>query len=465
MDDKCPLSWENVSCETAQTPGEKGTHQMQSSHSLDRLSVAFSDSRAVADAGLVLPATLAEKLGLRELYDQAVDLGDAPGRGNVGVKALTLIYSALSGGDCIDDAGVLRAGRTQAVLGQEVRAPSTLGTFLRSFRWGHALQLDVVSREALSRAWHLGAGPGDGPLTIDLDSTICETYGLAKAGGSRFTYTHVRGYHPLLAVLPETGEVVHAQLRGGPAHTAQGVARFIAQTHARLRGAGHTGELTLRTDAGFYSEKVVRACRRKKVRFSIGLPLHKSLTARIAALAETAWQPIGYPLPGAAVTELPYTAFGKQGVAVRLIVRRVPPSPGSQLALFATYAYHGFVTDREGDTLELEADHRRHAEIENVIRDLKHGVGLNHLPSGKFGANAAWLALQVMAHNLGRWVGQLAETPRMTTKTLRTRFLSLPGRITRSARRSSLSLPVGWPWQEAFMRALLRLQALPPPPA
>lgn len=437
---------------------------MQSSHSLSRLSVAFSDSRAVADAGLVLPATLAEKLGLRELYDHAVGLGDAPGRGNVGVKALTLIYSALAGGDCIDDAGILRAGRTAAVLGCEVRAPSTLGTFLRSFCWGHALQLDVVSREALSRAWRSGAGPKkEEPLTIDLDSTICETYGLAKAGGSRFTYTHVRGYHPLLAVLPATGEVVHAQLRGGPAHTAQGVARFIAQTHARVRGAGHRGELTLRADAGFYSEKVVRACRRKKVRFSIGLPLHRSLAARIAALPEAVWQPIGYVFPGAAVTEIPYTAFGRRGVPVRLIVRRVPPSPGSQLALSATYAYHGFISDREGDTFALEADHRRHAEIENVIRDLKYGVGLNHLPSGRFGANAAWLALQVMAHNLGRWVGQLAETPRMTTKTLRTRFLSLPGRITRSARRSFLSLPTGWPWRHAFMCALLRTRALPAP--
>jgi len=437
---------------------------MQSSHSLDRLSVAFSDPRAVADAGLVLPATLAEKLGLRELYDQAVDLGEAPGRGHVGVKALTLIYSALSGGDCIGDAGILRAGRTAAVLGQEVRAPSTLGTFLRSFRWGHALQLDVVSREALARAWQAGAGPKkDAPLTIDLDSTICETYGLAKAGGSRFTYTHVRGYHPLLAVLPATGEVLHARLRGGPAHTAQGVARFIAQTVARVRGAGHTGELTLRADAGFYSAKVVATCQRKKVRFSIGLPLHRRLQEQIAALPEAAWQEIGYPLPGAGVAELTYTAFGKKGLPVRLIVRRVPPSPGSQLALLATYAYHGFICDREGDALTLEADHRRHAEIENVIRDLKYGVGLNHLPSGSFGANAAWLALQIMAHNLGRWVGQSADAPRLTTKTLRTRFLSLPGRITRSARRSFLTLPAHWPWREAFMRALLRLRALPPP--
>jgi hypothetical protein len=241
---------------------------MQSSHSVSRLSVAFSDPHAIADAGLFLPATLAEKLSLRELFDQAVDLGEAPGRGNIGVKALSLIYSALAGGDCIDDARTLGAGRTAAVLGQEVRAPSTLGTFLRSFRWGHALQLDVVSREALTRAWRAGAGPKEGPLTIDLDSTICETYGLKKAGGSRFTYTHVRGYHPLLAVLPSTGEVLHARLRGGPAHTAQGAARFIAQTVSRVRRAEATGELTLRADAGFYAEKVVAACQKKKVRFS-----------------------------------------------------------------------------------------------------------------------------------------------------------------------------------------------------
>jgi hypothetical protein len=438
---------------------------MQSSHSLERLSVAFSDSHAVADAGLLLPATLAEKLGLRGLFDQAVDLGGAPGRGNAGVKALTLVYSALAGGDCIDDAGVLRAGRTRAVLGQEVRAPSTLGTFLRSFQWGHALQLDVVSREALSRAWRSGAGPKkEDPLTIDLDSTICETYGLKKAGGSRFTYTHVRGYHPLLAALPATGEVVHARLRGGPAHTAQGTARFIAQTVSRVRGAGHTGVLTLRADAGFYAEKVVKACRTKNVCFSITVPLYAGLAARIAALAEASWSPIAYPLPGAAVAEMPYVPFGKKQ-SYRLIVRRVPPSPGSQLALFAAYGYHAFLTDREGDTTALEADHRRHAEIENVIRDLKYGVGLNHLPSGKFGANAAWLALQVMAHNLGRWVGQLAGTMRLTTKTLRTRLLCLPGRITRSARRSFLALPTAWPWREAFARALLRLRALPPPAA
>jgi hypothetical protein len=437
---------------------------MQSSHSLSRLSVAFCDPHAVADAGLLLPATLAERLGLPNLFDQAVDLGKTPGRASVGVKALTLIYSALAGGDCIDDADRLRAGKGAMVLGQEVRAPSTLGTFLRSFRWGHALQLDVVSREALSRAWRAGAGPQEGPLTIDLDSTICETYGLRKAGGSRFTYTHVRGYHPLLAVCPSTGEVLHARLRGGPAHTAQGAGRFIAQTVARVRAAGAEGELTLRADAGFYAEKVVAACRKKKVRFSITLPLHRSLVAKLAGLPEEAWSPIPYFLPGAAVAEIPYTPFGKKE-SFRLICRRVPPSPGSQLALFAPYAYHAFLCDREGDTLALEADHRRHAEIENVIRDLKYGVGLNHLPSGTFGANAAWLALQVMAHNLGRWVTTMVGGGHLTTKTLRRRFLSLPGRITRSARRSFLALPTAWPWREAFAQALSLLRALPPPPA
>jgi len=436
---------------------------MQSSHSLERLSVAFSDDHAVAQAGLLLPATLAKKLGLKELFDQEVDLGEAPGRAHVGVKALTLIYSALAGGDCIDDANLLRAGATPVVLGQAVKASSTLGTFLRSFTWGHALQLDVVSRKALARAWQAGAGPGNKPLTVDLDSTICETYGLKKAGGSHFTYTHVRGYHPLLAVAAGSGEVLHAQLRGGPAHPTQGAVRFIAQTVERVRATGAGGELTLRADAGFYSEKVVAALKKRKVRFSITVRLHKSLASRLEALPEQVWTPIPYFLCGAAVAEIPYAPFGKKE-AFRLIVRRVPPTPGSQLALFATYSYHAFLTDREGDTLVLEADHRRHAEIENVIRDLKYGLGLNHLPSSKFGANAAWLGLQVLAHNLGRWLCQLGlKETSLRMKTLRQRLFFLPGRLTRSARRFFLRLPARWPWREQFASVLRALRSLPPP--
>ena len=149
---------------------------------------------------------------------------------------------------------------------------------------------------------------------------------------------------------------------------------------------------------------------------------------------------------------------------MRLIVRRVQPTPGSQLALFATYSYHGFITNRDGETLELEADHRRHAEIENAIRDLKYGVGLNHLPSGRFAANGAWLAVQAMAHNLARWTARIGLGEQIvTTKTLRRRFFSLAGRLTRSARRFTLHLPQRWPWETQFSRALARLRAIPLP--
>src|ERR1019366_9118454 len=161
---------------------------MRSSHSLDRLGVAFDDDRLVADAGLLLPATLAHHLGLRELVETHLDLGQAAGRANAGDKLLTLVMSALAGGDCIDDAAALRAGGTGRILGFSVKAASTLGTFLRSFRWGHVRQLDRVSRELLARAWAAGGGPGSAAFTIDLDSTICETYGLAKEGGTRFTH-------------------------------------------------------------------------------------------------------------------------------------------------------------------------------------------------------------------------------------------------------------------------------------
>ncbi len=171
-------------------------------------------------------------------------------------------------------------------------------------------------------------------------------------------------------------------------------------------------------------------------------------------------------MDGAAdVAETTYVPFQSESdaVPVRLIVRRVKPTPGSQLALFATYSYHGFITDRDGDTLELEADHRRHAEMENAIRDLKYGVGLNHLPSGRFAANGAWLAIQVMAHNLARWTARIGLGEQTaTTKTLRRRF-SIPGRLTRSARRLTLHLPRRWPWETQFNRALARLRAIPLP--
>ena len=433
----------------------------------DRIQITFDDRRLVANAGLLLPVTLAQHLGLRELVDHHLDLGNAPGRANAGDKIMTLVASALAGGDCIDDADVLRTGGTAQTLGCVVKAPSTLGTFLRSFRWGHVRQLDRVSRELLARAWSAGAGPGDAPFTIDLDSTICETYGLAKEGARDHGYTGKRGYHPLLAVAAGTGDVLMARLREGRANTARGAAHFLRETVGRVRYAGARGQLTVRADSGFYTHAIVAACRRMDVRFSITVRQSASLRSLIEAIPQQDWTPIPYWMDGAAdVAETSYTPFQSKPDAapVRLIVRRVKPTPGSQLALFATYSYHGFITDREGETLELEADHRRHAEIENAIRDLKYGVGLNHLPSGRFPANGAWLAVQVIAHNLARWTARIGLGEQIvTTKTLRRRFFSMAGRLTRSARRLTLHLPQRWPWEAQFSGALARFRALPLP--
>ncbi len=438
---------------------------MRSSHTVDRLEVAFDDDRLVADAGLLLPATLAHHLGLRELVDEHLDLGTEPGAANAGDKLATLVMSALAGGDCIDDANALRAGGTQRILGFAPKAASTLGTFLRSFRWGHVRQLDRVSRRLLTRAWAAGAGPGSAPLTIDLDSTICETYGLKKEGAVHHGYTHVRGYHPLLAVAAGTGDVLMARLRGGNANTVRSAGHFLTETIERVRDAGATGQLTVRADSGFYAHAVVAAARSKRVRFSITVRQRPNIRRLIEAIPEDAWTPIPYWLEGGAdVAETTYTPFADQPDAapVRLIVRRVRPTPGSQLALFAMYDFHAFITDRDGETLVLEADHRRHAEIENAIRDLKYGVALNHLPSGRFAANGAWLAVQVMAHNLARWTARLGLGEGIvTTKTLRRRLFGLVGRLTRSARRWTLHLPAGWPWADEFLAALARFRTIP----
>lgn len=439
---------------------------MRSSHSLDRLDTTFDDDRLVADAGLLLPATLAQHLGLKGLVDEHLDLGIAAGRANAGDKLLTLVLSALAGGDCIDDADAIRAGSSGQVLGLAVKAPSTLGTFLRSFRWGHVRQLDRVSRELLGRAWAAGAGPAAEPLTIDLDSTICETYGLQKEGGSAHTWTRARGYHPLLAVAAGTGDVLMARLRGGTVKSGHRAGHFLRETVSRVRSAGATGPLTMRADSGFYGHDVVRACRDLGVRFSITARQHAGMRRRIEAIPDDAWTPIPYWMDGGAdVAETIWTPFAADHAdarPVRLIVRRVRPIPGSQLSLFSAFAYHPFITDRDGGTLELEADHRRHAEIENVIRDLKEGVGLNHLPSGRFAANGAWLAVQVMAHNVARWLTRIGLGEALVrTKTLRRRYLGLVGRRTRSARRVTLHLPRHWPWAEAFRLALARLRAIP----
>jgi hypothetical protein len=275
----------------------------------------------------------------------------------------------------------------------------------------------------------------------------------------------VRGYHPLLAFAAGTWDLLHARLRGGSAYTARGAAGFVAETIGRVRAAGASGPLTLRADSGFYNRTVVAVCQRHGVRYSITAKCTKGVRKAIEQIPADAWTPIPYWLEdGADVAETSYRPFGNKGTPTRLIVRRVRPTPGSQLALFCDYDYHPFITDRAGSTLELEADHRRHAEVEPAIGDLKHGAGLAHLPSGRFAANAAWLALVGIAYNLARWTTRLGVGEvRMSPKTLRVRYLALPGRLAVSARRATLHLPARWPWQWRFQFALARLRCIPHP--
>jgi Transposase DDE domain group 1 len=337
-------------------------------------------------------------------------------------------------------------------------AASTVGTWLRSFTFGHVRQLDRLTEAILGRAWGAGAGPGDGPLAVDVDSTICEVCGYHKQGAC-YGYTRRLGYHPLLATRADSGEVLHARLRKGSANTARGILRFVDELVARLRRAGASGELTLRADSGFWSAKLIKRLRGHRVRYSITVRQTKTVRAAIAAIPEAAWVPIAYQRDGLAqVAETPY-----QGD--RLIVRRVR-NQGDQAQLFATWRYHAFVTDRVGTAVELDADHRRHAICELAIRDLKAGAGLAHLPSGRFAANAAWLLAATLAHNLLRWTATLGlgvRDQQTVAKTLRRTLLIPPGRVTHSARQWTLHLPAGWPWAHSFTMALARLRCIPYP--
>jgi hypothetical protein len=441
--------------EAAVFPDQEGRFSMTSSHTLDQLDTRFDDTHAIANAGLLLPATLAERLGIEQAADALIDLGERAGAAHPGRKLLTLVHTMIAGGDCIDDAALLRCGATSRVLGHRVMAPSTLGTFLRAFTFGHVRQFDRLTEQVLARAWGAGAGPGDGPMTIDLDSTVCEVHGYHKQGAA-YGYTHTLGYHPLLATRADSGEVLHARQRTGRANTARGTARFVEELAARVRRAGASGELTLRADSGFWSAKTIRACRRHQIRYSITVRQTKPIRTAIQAIDQDAWVDIVYPDGGLA--QLAETRYRGD----RLVVRRTR-LVGAQAELFPNWRYHAFVTDRVGTTVELDADHRRHATVELAIRDLKGGVGLRHHPSGKFAANAAWLVIATLAHNLLRWVAAIGLGTRqelVVAKTLRRTLFSLPGRLTHSARRWRLHLPVGWPWAPWFELALARLRCI-----
>lgn len=426
------------------------------SRGIDRIEVTFDEGSLVGSAGLLLVATLARRLGIVALVDEMVRLVGRVGGARPGRKVMTLVHAMVTDADCIEDCDRLRAGSTGRVLGHQVMAPSTLGTFLRAFTFGHVRQLEAAAGRVLGRAWAAGAGPGQGPLVIDIDSTVCEVYGAAK-GGASYTYTHVLGYHPLLATRAGTGEILGARLRRGGATSARGVIRFVEELIARVRRAGADGPIVVRADAGFYVHRLFDTFSRLGIGYSVTAHMRQPVRAAIDAIAEQDWWRIDYPDGHAAVAET--VVAGR-----RLIVRRVRNHDRSQGQLFPTWRHHAFVTNLAGPAWRLDQDHRAHAVVELSIRDLKTGP-LAHLPSGSFAANGAWLACAALAQNLIAWtatLGDLAEGDQLTiAKTFRARYLNLPGRLVHPAGRPTLRLPTHWPWAHPWHTALNRLRAIP----
>jgi hypothetical protein len=421
---------------------------------LDRVAVAFDDGRAVADAGIVLPMTLAARLRIEALVDRCVRLGQRAGAANPGRKVMTLLAAMLLGADSIDDCDILRSGRLGALLGR-VAAPSTLGTFLRAFTFGHVRQLDRVLAETLTRAWAAGAGPGDGRLVVDLDSFVGEVHGYAKHGAC-FGYTGERGYHPLLATRADSGEVLHIRLRKGSANSARGALRFVDELIARVARAGATGVKLLRADSGFWSNHIFERLARAGWQYSIGVRMQPHVRAAIEQIPDADWRPVAdYPETGEA--QIAETTLAGR----RLVVRRTRLI-GAQGELFPDWRHFAFVTNRTEPLELVESEHRQHAVVELAIRDLKDQA-LRHFPSGRFNANAAWTVIACLAHNLLRWTSAigLPGTTIRAARTVRRRLLALAGRLTRSGRRWTLHLPARWPWQHDFIRALARIRATP----
>jgi hypothetical protein len=422
---------------------------------LDGVQVRFDDERVVCDAGLMLVAMLAARLGIEGLAQRLVRLRPRrPGAGNAGRKVMSLIFAMALGADSIDDCDVLRAGRTRRLLGGWVAAPSTLGTFLRAFTFGHVRQLDRLLGQALERAWKAGAGPGDGRLVIDVDSFVGEVCGRLKQGAA-YGYTKLFGYHPILATRADTRETLHIRLRRGSANTQKGMLRFTDELIARVNRAGATGVKLLRADSGFWNTKVFERLERAGWQYSIGVRMIKTVRAAAEAIPDDAWTTIDYPDDGEA--QIAETIYGDR----RLIVRRTRLL-GAQAELWPDWRHFAFITNRTDDIAIVEAEHRDHAVVEQVIADLKDQA-LAHFPSGHFYANGAWTVLAALTHNLLRWTELLGlpGTVARAARTVRRRLLALPGRLTRHARGWTLHLPARWPWQGDFQAALARIRALP----
>lgn len=435
-----------------------------SSRKLDRLQATFDHDGIVANAGLVVPATLMVRLGLEALIDRWVRTGSA----NAGRKILTVVAAMLAGATHIDHVDLLRAGATGRVLPFTIAAPSTVGTFLRSFTFGHVRQLDAVLSRTLARVWLLGAGPGAEPLVIDLDSTICEVHGHNKQGAA-YGYTKQLGYHPLLATRAGTSEVLFARMRKGSAGSSRGVVRFVDELVASLKRAAAIGPKTVRADSGFWSWKLIRRLDAHNIKWSITVTLQPAIRKAIEQIPETDWRAIDYTIGGRAqVAETTYVTGGgrtkRKQRTVRLVVRRTQLTEPAQRRLWPDWRHHAFITNRDDlDTIAADQFHREHAVIELTIRDLKEGTGLQHIPSGHYGANAAWLACAVLAHNLGHWITLLTNQPPTTNRTRRTRLITLAAVAVNRSGRPTLRFPARWPWTRQFNNTLDALRALPAP--
>ena len=448
---------------------------MQLSHSPARVGAAFDDPNLFASAGLGPVMTLAGRAGL---YDLVCDRVGVPGSvgANPAAKVASVVAGMVAGADSIDDLGVVRHGGMGRLF-SGARAPSTLGTFLRSFTWGHARQLESAARETLvglCRRAPVLAGAGE-MMFIDADSTLGQVFGHAKAG-ARFGHAKVggynvalRGYHPLVATLstPASAPVIAAtRMRSGNAGSGRGAASLITETiNLAKRCGGCPERMLFRGDSAFYSGELVSACRRAGIAVSLTISQYPPVKRAIAGIGEAAWVPIKYPkavwdeqagawISDAEIAEAPFCAFAKSRHATRgrLIVRRVKDQ-NHQHALFPVWRYHACFTTSEEPLAEAEATHRAHAVIEHVNDDLKHGP-LAHHPSGVFGANAAWLTCAALAFNLTRAAGALAgpSHARARAATIRRQLINVPARLARRARRLMLHLPRDWPWKTPWQR-------------
>ncbi len=433
------------------------------------LTVDFDDPNLVSCAGLAPVLGLAERAGLHRLVIRHVRVSEPAGV-NADRKIASLVAGMVAGADCIDDMALLRHGGMGRLF-SGVRAPSTLGTFLRTFTFGHVRQLDAVaSRLLIDLAGQVPLLPGAAELAyLDVDDTLAQTYGYDKQGAGR-GYTGVKGLNALLAVVSTPGlapVIAAARLRKGSTNSARGAARFVTDALTTAKKAGATGVLVLRADSAYYGHDVIAAALRQGARFSVTARQDNAVRNAIAQVPADAWTAIKYTnavfdedsqrwISDAEVAEIGYTAFTSKPkakhISARLIVRRVKDmNPANQSELFTVYRYHAVFTNSPLPMLAAEKAHRAHAIIEQVIADLKNGP-LAHLPSGHFWANSAWLVCAAIAFNLTRAAGALASSfhARATTGTIRAQLITIPARLARSARRLTLHLPTTWPWHKEW---------------